>query len=664
VRLRGFLCWLSTLTFSVSLYAAAPDLDLEVELHPASRDFRARARLYSPGELRFSLHRSLNVTAATANGHPAEVIASAKDGERRYWRVRSVHGHAVEIHYRGTLPPLDLQLDHRSVLQSRGPMAAAAGSFLPAGSGWYPEPASRFSYRVTLSLPADQRGLVAGRLLDEKLPADNQSKYQATFDFPHPAEGIDLMAGPYTVRERIVGGTDRARLRLRTYFLAGMEQMAEDYLADSQRYIELYSGLIGAYPFSEFSVVASPLPTGFGMPTLTYIGADALKLPFIRATSLGHEVLHNWWGNGVYVEYAGGNWSEGLTTFMADYYYREQQSAVAAREMRHAWLRDFAAVPEGALQPLSSFRARTHGAEAALGYGKAAMVFFMLRDEIGEEAFMRGIRAFWAAHRFKAASWDDLRAAFETSAGRSLQTFFTQWIHRAGGPAVEIEQAAMLDKEKSLLAIQFKQSAPPYAVRVPIAFADGHVATLLAEIHRERQTATFAVDAPPRAVRLDPDFRLWRRLEPEALPPILRQWIIARAPHVVILSRNTEIERAAAALARRFFESPYTLVEQPSDEGHPLLVIGLHSDVDRALVEWALPPRPDAVKKGSAQVWTVRQRGAKTPIALMSVNDAAALAALMQPLPHYGSQSYLAFDGRRVIVRGVWAAEVRTIPVR
>jgi aminopeptidase N len=75
-------------------------------------------------------------------------------------------------------------------------------------------------------------------------------------------------------------------------------------------------------------------------------------------------------------------------------------------------------------------------------------------------------------------------------------------------------------------------------------------------------------------------------------------------------------------------------------------------------------PRPDAVKKGSAQVWTVRQRGAKTPIALMSVNDAAALAALMQPLPHYGSQSYLAFDGRRVIVRGVWAAEVRTIPVR
>jgi aminopeptidase N len=90
---------------------------------------------------------------------------------------------------------------------------------------------------------------------------------------------------------------------------------------------------IGAYPFSGFSVVASPLPTGFGMPTLTYLGAEVLKLPFIRATSLGHEILHNWWGNGVLVDYASGNWAEGLTTFMADYAYKER---IGRRRARHA----------------------------------------------------------------------------------------------------------------------------------------------------------------------------------------------------------------------------------------------------------------------------------------------------------------------------------------
>ncbi len=116
----------------------------------------------------------------------------------------------------------------------------------------------------------------------------------------------------------------------------------------------MYSDWIGEYPFDGFSVVASPLPTGFGMPTLTYLGAQVIRLPFIRDTSLGHEVLHNWWGNSVYPDYARGNWAEGLTTFMADYAYKEWADAASARDMRHGWLRDYAALPADADKPLAA----------------------------------------------------------------------------------------------------------------------------------------------------------------------------------------------------------------------------------------------------------------------------------------------------------------------
>ena len=105
---------------------------------------------------------------------------------------------------------------------------------------------------------------------------------------------------------------------------------------------------------------------------------------------------------------------------MADYAYKERESAEAAREMR---LGVAARLRRGAgrqHQSLASFRSRTHGAAAAVGYGKSAMLFVMLRDAIGEEAFRRGIRGFWEQHRFRAASWGDLRAAFEEAAGRSL----------------------------------------------------------------------------------------------------------------------------------------------------------------------------------------------------------------------------------------------------
>ena len=140
-----------------------------------------------------------------------------------------------------------------------------------------------------------------------------------------PAEAIELIAGPYQVEERILHREGADPLRVRTYLHAEIADLAKEYLSAIGGYVDLYSRWIGPYPFTEFSVVSSPLPTGFGMPTLTYLGVDVLRLPFIRQTSLGHEILHNWWGNGVYVDFRRGNWSEGLTAFMADYAYRERE---------------------------------------------------------------------------------------------------------------------------------------------------------------------------------------------------------------------------------------------------------------------------------------------------------------------------------------------------
>jgi hypothetical protein len=643
-------------------------LDLDVELDPASRRLHASAQFAVTGEFGFTLHRSLTVLAASVDGRPVEITPVGGTDDIRAWRASAPRGGMLRIDYGGTLPALDRSLDHRGVLGVTAPMSAADGSFLHSESGWYPRPAARFSYRVKLLLPGDQRGLVAGHLAAETLPTDVGSRYEAAFEFRYPAAGIDLMAGPYTVREKLVQ-RNGAQLRLRTYFFHNLDALAEGYLEDSRRYIDLYSKEIGDYPFSGFSVVASPLPTGFGMPMLTYIGAEVLKLPFIRATSLGHEVLHSWWGNGVYVDYAKGNWSEGLTTFMADYFYKEQQSAAAAQEMRLSWLRDFAAVPAGSHQPLSAFRSRSHGAEAAAGYGKAAMVFFMLRDAIGVDAFRRGVRLFWQRHRFKTASWDDLRAAFEQASGQSLGIFFEQWVRRAGGPILEIAEArARTANGKTALALTLAQPAPVYALRVAVEWVAGsRTGTRWVEVDRERNLATLTLDAAPEAVRLDPEFRLWRRLEKDALPPILRQWIIARAPRLSLVSAAADVRRAAQALAQRFFEAPARMADaaDAARDGEPLLIIGLHADVDGTLSALRLPPRPAALAgRGSAQVWTIQRSGSDAPpIALVSARDAESLAALARPLPHYGGQSYLAFDGGRVIERGIWPAQAALVRV-
>ena len=63
------------------------------------------------------------------------------------------------------------------------------------------------------------------------------------------------------------------------------------------------------------------------MPTFTLLGPQVIRFPFIINSSYPHEILHNWWGNSVFVDYDTGNWCEGLTAYMADHLIQEQRGA-------------------------------------------------------------------------------------------------------------------------------------------------------------------------------------------------------------------------------------------------------------------------------------------------------------------------------------------------
>ncbi len=660
-------------------------LELEIELDPAARQLQGVARRALPaGEFLFELDRTLRPQALELDGKAIELRPGSVADRLQVWRLTLPQAGVLTLRYGGELPELDTTLDHREVLRALPPMTAPAGSYLPAGSGWYPQAAGEEGYRVSISVPRNQRAIVPGRLAAESLPGDADERYRARFELLQPAGRIELMAGPWVVRERMLDRRGGEAIRLRTYFpraLDAEQGLADAYLTDSQRYIERYSGLIGPYPYDGFAVVAGPLPTGFGMPGMTYIGEQVLRLPFIRATSLAHEVLHNWWGNGVQVDYSQGNWSEGLTTFMADYAHAEGESAAKAREMRLGWLRDFAALPAEQQPSLAQFRSRAHGAAAAAGYGKAAMLFVMLQDRIGKPAFDRGIRQFWERHRFGVAGWADLQAAFEQSSGEHLQDFFEQWVRRDGGPEVKLENARIVSEGgRARLQVEVLQSAPAYRLRLPLQLNAGeHSETRWVEVEGERQQLDIALDNAgarwPQSLRLDPELRVWRRPEAAQLPPILRQWILAPQPRLAVPApASGETRQAAAALATRLLEHPPQAIGTAAlGQGRtPVLLIGLHEEIDAVLAAADLPPRlvlgsaagaEAAEAVATAQVWTV-QLAEGPPLAVISARDTAALADLQRPLPHYGAQSWLLFDGARLLERGVWSAPGTALEVQ
>jgi aminopeptidase N len=632
-----------------------PHYEIAIRLDPGSRELEGEATLHLPPDVRsLVLGQRFQLLSLWAGGEALPVKPRRK-GAVQAIELPARRAPAVKVRWRGKLAELDPGLDHRQVLDRLEPAASVEGSFLPGSSAWYPLAPERLaSYRLSLDLPAGQRALAAGSLRSRE---ERDGRYRASFEFEQPGEPIDLMAGPYKVEERTLRGLEGRSIALRTWFHPRVADLSRAYLDALVRYFDLYERWIGPYPFDAFSVVSSPLPTGFGMPTLTYLGESVLRLPFIRDTSLGHEVLHNWWGNSVYPDYRRGNWAEGLTTFMADYAYKEQEGEAAARAMRLAWLRDITAVAPSEDFPVVEFTSRTHGTSQIVGYNKPAMFFFVLREAIGREAFDAGVRRFYREHRFRTAGWDELRRAFEAAAGRSLEPLFRQWLTRSGAPELRLSAASAAPANAGYrVALTIEQQGPAFQSALPLRFElEGGALSRVVEVSEREARVAVELPGRPLAVELDPEFRALRRLAPGEAPPIMTEVMIDPRAGYLVLEEGPAWRSAGALLVSRLLDAkPAAPAAAPSRDS--MVVFGTPEALDRWLAAQGLPAAPAELREqGSARAWTVARNGAK-PVLAVTARDAAALEALARPLRHYGRESWIAFEGSRALERGVWPA--------
>ncbi len=610
---------------------------LEVRLDPAARTLQGvdRVTLRAGAPRTFTLASGFTVERVTVDG---TVVKPAGADRRVTLALDERATHEIVVAYRGTLaaPPRDGEVTQA--------VAGPEGSFLP-GSGWYPTFDAPFTYEVTVEVPDPQRAVTPGRLTAET-SADGRSR--ATFAADAPVLEVSLFAGPYRIAERIHRGW-----RLRTYFDAGVAELADTYLDRVQGYLDLYDGWIGTYPHAGFAVVSGPFQVGLGFPGLAYFGTRVLRLPFIPDTSLGHEVVHSWWGAGVRPG-AEGNWAEGLTTFMADYTFVERRGAAPAREERLAWLREFAVLPAAEDRPLTAFQGRSHAASQVTGYHKAAFVFVMLRDQIGGHAFTSGVRRFWQAHRFGEAGWGDLETAFTQAARVPLARFFQQWVRRAGAPQLTLRDARA---EGTRVAFTLAQSTPPYALAVPVLVETASTpVTRTEQLDDAERDYAFQVTGAPRTLAVDPDLRLFRRLAPAEIPPIIRGVAFDAGATTVIAARDDAARAAAREVAAALFGRPPAITEAGETlPSRPVLVVGTTTEVVAWLRQAGLDGPPASLDgKGTARAWAAR-RPDGAPLVVVAGNDAATLRAAARPLPHYGRQSWVAFDGARAIERGLWA---------
>jgi aminopeptidase N len=378
----------------------------------------------------------------------------------------------------------------------------------------------------------------------------------------------------------------------------------------------------------------------------------------MRTRSLAHEVLHNWWGNAVSIDYAGGNWAEGLTTYMADYALELDKGEAAARNMRVKWLRDYAALPAERDQPVRAFRSKQHQAGQVIGYNKAAFIFHMLSMEIGQSAFDAGLRRFWVDHKYKTAGWRELKSAFENASGRELGWFFEQWLDRRGAPRLGLGEHRVTQVEAGYRTdVTLLQPVAGYRFQLQVLLmTDDGPERRDITVNATRTSIEWISPSKPRYIQFDPESDVFRRLNLNEAPPILRDVTLDPMAVTVIGAGDAAVARIARELATRLLDAPPRILEPDAATkvNRPLLLIST-SDRLPGLLDRLSLQRPNELPRTahSAAAWTARLPNG-SPALVISADDATELQALLRPLPHYGGQSYVLFVGGRALQRGIW----------
>ncbi|MFO7707361.1 MAG: M1 family aminopeptidase [Desulfobacterales bacterium] len=662
------------------IVAVAHRLEVELVLRESRLIGRDRMRIAPSGrtELAISLSERARRVRVAVNG-----------SDREFQRFASVLRVPLQANERGREVRVDLA--YEAVFDEPIPVnplntdnpgfgvaasITAQGVFLLGGAGWYPDLAdSRPTFRLTAKAPPGVLAVTAGRSLGH---IDRDGATVSEWQIDHPVRGLALSAAAYRVQERTVGD-----IVIATYFTEPNQDLAPAYLEATAGYLRLYERLFGPYPFPKFAVVENFFPTGYGFPSYTLIGDTVLRLPFIIATSLGHEIAHCWWGNGVFVDFTAGNWSEGLTTYVADYLYKERESPEEARSARLQMIRNYTTLaPPQREVALARFASRTDTVSKAVGYDKAAMVFHMLRREVGEEPFWGGLRDLYASHLFRPASWADIQQAVEARSGRSLEWFFEQWVRRPGAPRLRLEGIRARTAGAAWTIDGMLVQEPPHFRGAWDVVVDNGARIETHPIELTGGSATFSLAARQRPIGIgvDPESHWLRRLDASEIPPAVNFLKSSPGVTLVLAHRATADPRRIADILIRSLglKGPVVVSEDelgPAlESGRDLILVGLPREPAR------LPSLPAGVALGPERFTVDRETFARRDEAFFGVfrhprSAERVMAVLLAlgpngaesaagKLTHYGRYGFLAFRNGANTVKGSWPPEPSPLAYR
>ncbi len=411
--------------------------------------------------------------------------------------------------------------DNSPVPGVRAAVISKDGAYLLLPARWFPLtnfPSNRYTATFRLDVP-DTFAVAGTGKASAPTPMAGKSAVEGgrllyTFQCDTPAPNGTFVAGELQLNLKEAEGVNVA-----VYAPHSASGNAADFAADVGRAVTLFSDMFGETHNLNYTVAQLPDGTlrDFAAPGLLLL-SKRIWDPKASERTIARLVASQWWGIGVLPATPGDVWiSDGLARYSealyADQTFGREAGLKAVDEFAVGALmgEDAAPIAQAArLAPYSSdYR--------SVVMNKGAMIFHMVRAQMGDAAFKSLLTDFYAKYKGKTATIDDFENLAQQHAQASvkpgeappnLKGFFAQWLNSTGVPDFTLEYVVYRTKQGFRVVGKIKQPLDTFSMPVELRIdTEGNPETKIVDVVGSESPFTVETFGRPKpgGIKIDPN---------------------------------------------------------------------------------------------------------------------------------------------------------------
>ena len=384
---------------------------------------------------------------------------------------------------------------------------------------WIPcldHPSAKATITFKITAPARDLVVANGQLAHVETNASGTRTWTYTEGAPIPPYCMIVAVGEFAQSS----ASQPAVTPLLYYVPQSDSKFAVKGFAPSVPALELFTETVAPYPYEKLALIIGATRFG-GMENSSAIVftstlfnpnpkarvSHTFDIPIGTVDVVAHEIAHQWFGDSVTESTWADLWlSEGFATYFAGLFLQRKEGEEAFQAYMKQAAETYFAYEKSTRTPI-------HDTDTedlfkllnANNYQKGAWILHMLRSQLGDDVFFRGIRSYYNAHHNATANTEDLRKALEKSSGLDLREFFTRWIYGPGHPRYELSWTWSNKTKRLKLVLRQLQPEPTFPNFVPVEISTrGGTQRVVLKPESKETIQEIRMNQVPTLINIDP----------------------------------------------------------------------------------------------------------------------------------------------------------------